>query len=81
MSIRFLCIGACNFDHTLRAQAAVVFGSSQPATTSVGFGGVARNVAVNLSRLDCDAGLITLLGDDECAPGVGLAKIPLAPFL
>ena len=65
MATRFLCIGACNIDQTLRTQSAVIFGSSQPVATTSGFGGVARNVAVNLSRLECDAGLITLLGADD----------------
>ena len=65
MSVHFLCIGACNIDQTVQTQAAVVFGSSQPVTTTSGFGGVARNVALNLRRLDCRAGLLTLLGNDH----------------
>lgn len=59
-----VCIGAANLDRKLRTQGKLMPGTSNPASQSESFGGVARNVAENLARLGADAGLITAVGAD-----------------
>jgi pseudouridine kinase len=59
-----LCIGAANLDRKLRTLAKLAPATSNPASQSESFGGVARNVAENLARLGADVGLITALGAD-----------------
>lgn len=59
-----LCIGAANLDRKLRTIDKLAPGTSNPATQSESFGGVARNVAENLARLGASVGLITAVGID-----------------
>jgi pseudouridine kinase len=59
-----LCIGAANLDRKLRTLARLAPATSNPASQSESFGGVARNVAENLVRLGADVGLITAVGAD-----------------
>ncbi|GAB3456038.1 PfkB family carbohydrate kinase [Massilia terrae] len=59
-----VCIGAAALDRKLRSPARLVPGTSNPATQSESFGGVARNVAENLARLGAAVGLVTALGQD-----------------
>jgi pseudouridine kinase len=59
-----LCIGAANLDRKLRTLGKLVPGTSNPASQSESFGGVARNVAENLARLGADVGLVTAVGMD-----------------
>lgn len=59
-----LCIGAANLDRKLRTLDKLVPGTSNPATQSESFGGVARNIAENLARLGAPSALITAVGND-----------------
>lgn len=60
-----LCVGGAVVDLTYVAHARFRPGTSNPATGSRAFGGVARNVAVNLKRLGMAASLVSVLGEDE----------------
>jgi pseudouridine kinase len=62
-----ICIGGALVDRKYRLKGPAVAGSSNPAEMSVGFGGVARNVAETLARLGVRASLAAAVGDD--APG------------
>ena len=59
-----MCIGAANLDRKLRTIAAMQLGTSNPATAEEVYGGVARNIAENLARLNLPTALLTALGDD-----------------
>ena len=59
-----VCIGAANVDRKLRTIATLQAGTSNPATASETYGGVARNIAENLARLHTPVALLTALGDD-----------------
>jgi pseudouridine kinase len=59
-----VCIGAANLDRKLRTDAKLVLGTSNPASQSESFGGVARNVAENLARLGAAISLVTAVGND-----------------
>jgi pseudouridine kinase len=59
-----VCIGAANLDRKLRTDARLVLGTSNPASQSESFGGVARNVAENLARLGAAVSLVTAVGND-----------------
>ena len=60
-----LCVGGAVVDLTYVAHARFRPGTSNPASASRSFGGVARNVAVNLARLGIAASLVSVLGEDE----------------
>jgi pseudouridine kinase len=57
-------IGGANMDIAAQSVASIVAGDSNPGRIVCSPGGVARNVAENLLRLDVDARLISVLGDD-----------------
>lgn len=59
-----LCIGAAVLDRKLRTLDKLALATSNPATQSESFGGVARNIAENLARLGAPAALITAVGMD-----------------
>ncbi|MGV7208693.1 carbohydrate kinase [Oxalobacteraceae bacterium A2-2] len=59
-----LCIGAANQDRKLRSIAPLQMGTSNPASAEEVFGGVARNIAENLARLNVPTALLTALGED-----------------
>jgi pseudouridine kinase len=59
-----VCIGAANLDRKLRTIDKLAPGTSNPASQSESFGGVARNVAENLARLGAAVGLVTAVGAD-----------------
>ncbi|XHS79852.1 PfkB family carbohydrate kinase [Burkholderiaceae bacterium UC74_6] len=63
--MNILCIGGANVDRKLRLLATPHPGSSNPAESSDHPGGVARNVADNLTRLGLPALLLTVTGDDD----------------
>ncbi|HPG42970.1 MAG TPA: winged helix-turn-helix transcriptional regulator [Acholeplasmataceae bacterium] len=58
------CIGSANYDHTFRLVESMVMGTSNPVNSSSSFGGVVRNVAENLARLNQNVSLMTRVGDD-----------------
>ncbi|MBC5809666.1 MAG: carbohydrate kinase [Candidatus Eremiobacteraeota bacterium] len=62
---RVVCIGGATIDRTFRLKAPVVLGTSNPTISDPPrFGGVARNVAENLTRLGVSATLVTALAED-----------------
>lgn len=65
MSRRIFCIGGAAIDRKLKAYSPIVHGTSNPVTSSIHFGGVARNVAENLIHWTNNVYLHTAVGDDE----------------
>jgi sugar/nucleoside kinase (ribokinase family)/DNA-binding CsgD family transcriptional regulator len=58
------CIGGANMDVTFRLEDGMTLGTSNPVNASRSYGGVIRNVAENLARLEQKVSLMTLVGDD-----------------
>lgn len=63
-----LVIGAANLDIKGRADRTLVRGSSVPGRIQSSPGGVARNIAENLARLEVNTILLTAVGDDDAGP-------------
>ena len=59
-----VCIGGANIDRKLRSLAPLQMGTSNPVSQHESYGGVARNIAENLSRLGAATRLICAVGDD-----------------
>ncbi len=59
-----VCIGGAVVDRTLRAEQPLRRDTSNPVTSRLGFGGVARNVGETLARLGLPVALISVVGDD-----------------
>lgn len=59
------CIGAMNVDRKYTLQKDIMYQTSNPVTSSSSVGGVARNIAENLGRLQIDTSLISLGGFDQ----------------
>ncbi len=59
-----VCIGAAHIDRIARCQDQFVRGSSNPVTVAEAAGGVARNVAANLTRLGREVALVSAVGRD-----------------
>lgn len=57
-------IGGTNIDISAQSYSSLRDYDSNPGKVNTSFGGVGRNIADNLSRLDQDVELITVLGDD-----------------
>jgi pseudouridine kinase len=60
-----LVIGAANLDVKGRPTVPLVRGSSIPGQIRISPGGVARNIAENLARLEVETVLLTAVGDDD----------------
>jgi pseudouridine kinase len=60
-----LCIGGANVDRKAKAHQKVQLSSSNPVEMSESCGGVARNIAENLSRLGLSTSLLSTVGDDK----------------
>ena len=60
-----VCVGAANLDRKLRSNDTLALGTSNPASQSESFGGVARNIAENLARLGAPVSLLTAIGGDS----------------
>lgn len=60
-----VCIGGANTDRKARSSQQVKLYASNPVKTTEVCGGVARNVAENVSRLGYHASLMTAVGDDK----------------
>ena len=58
------CIGATHVDYTFRLEEDMVLGTSNPVNSQLSYGGVARNIAENLIRLDHNVSLMSVVGDD-----------------
>jgi len=59
------CIGGANIDRKAVAKEAIRHYSSNPVTMNESFGGVARNVAGNLSGLGNKVSLLSVVGNDK----------------
>lgn len=59
-----ICIGGANLDYTFRLEEKMILSTSNPVNSSISYGGVVRNVADNLTRLNHSVSLMTVLGDD-----------------
>jgi pseudouridine kinase len=57
--------GGANLDRIAKCLGPVAMGTSNPVVMQESFGGVARNVSENLSRLGFPVRLLTAVGDDE----------------
>lgn len=64
-SIPLVCIGASNIDFKYYLPGPVVYHTSNPVTSTKCYGGVARNVAENLGRLNRRIKLISFIGEDD----------------
>src|SRR5437868_2279819 len=62
-----IAIGGANIDVKAKAGGEVITGTSNPGTVSFVLGGVARNVAHNLARLEIPVALISAVGNDAFA--------------
>ena len=59
------CIGAMNVDRKFNLTNKMSLKTSNPAVSSVSVGGVVRNIAENLGRMNYDVSLFSLAGIDE----------------
>lgn len=59
-----ICVGAANVDYKLISMNPIKFDTSNPAISHHSMGGVMRNIAENLGRLNCETSLLTLVGSD-----------------
>lgn len=64
---RFAVIGGNNMDISATSRTPLVFGDSNPGVVRMGLGGVGRNIAENLARLNQQVSLVTAFGDDAFA--------------
>lgn len=63
-------IGGCNFDIKAKSAEANKLGTSNPGAVITSAGGVARNIAHNLARLDAKVSLISAVGRDAMGDSV-----------
>ena len=63
-AMRYTVVGAANVDIITKSGSRIIHGDSNPAEIRLVAGGVARNIAENLSRLGADVTLITAIGTD-----------------
>lgn len=73
-----LAVGGANVDRKFHVVGDAQLGTSNPSTVSYSVGGVARNIAENLGRLNHDVQLVTTLGQDH---DMELIKTKSAPFM
>lgn len=62
---KIVCIGGATIDRKSMLKDWAQLETSNPVTTTVSFGGVARNVAENLARLQCPVALVSVWGHDQ----------------
>jgi pseudouridine kinase len=60
-----LAVGGANVDRKFHLEGAEQLGTSNPASVTYSVGGVARNIAENLGRLQHDVQLVTTFGQDH----------------
>jgi pseudouridine kinase len=85
---RVVCAGNAALDRTFAVKGPVHLATSNPSQVRSSFGGVARNVAENLARLDVPVALATQIGDDpagralldDCAAlGIDVSGVAISP--
>ncbi|OOF65451.1 carbohydrate kinase [Rodentibacter sp. Ppn85] len=59
-----VCIGAANLDKKVKTSGELLSYTSNPVNSTISIGGVVRNVAENLGRLDHEVTLISTVGND-----------------
>ena len=67
---RIACLGGAVINRKYHARQAIIAGTSNPSTSHCTFGGVARNVAETLARLEAQVSLVSALGDDEAGRAI-----------
>lgn len=72
------CIGAANLDRKIKTDMELLGYTSNPVNSKVSIGGVVRNVAENLGRLEHEVTLISTVGND---PEWARIKALSAPFM
>ena len=80
---RIVCVGGANLDTKLCLMEPLQMGTSNPIQSKHSLGGVVRNVAENLGRLDQPVTLLSLVGNDmagrqvleECSPLMDVSRI------
>jgi pseudouridine kinase len=65
-----VCIGGAAINRKYHAKGSLITGTSNPATGNITFGGVARNVAETLARLEAKVTLVSLVGEDEAGRSI-----------
>lgn len=73
-----VCIGAANLDRKIKTDTELLGYTSNPVNSKVSIGGVVRNVAENLGRLEHEVILISTVGND---PEWARIKALSAPFM
>lgn len=68
--MKVVCIGGAHIDSKAVVDGEVIAGTSNPATMTRTPGGVACNVARNLTRLEIDVALVARVGDDPQGKGL-----------
>ena len=64
-SQKVVCIGGIAFNRKYSLSTPPVLGTSNPAISKKSYGGVIRNIAENMARMDVDVCLISIIGKDE----------------
>lgn len=59
-----VCIGAANLDRKIKTETELIGYTSNPVNSQISIGGVVRNVAENLGRLEHEVSLISTVGND-----------------
>ena len=64
-SQKITCIGGIAFNRKYLLSTSPLLGTSNPAKSTRSYGGVIRNIAENMARMDIDVCLISIIGNDE----------------
>lgn len=60
-----ICVGGANIDYTFTLKENLILKTSNPVTPSLSLGGVVRNIAENLARLNNQVSLMSIVGSDS----------------
>lgn len=59
------CVGGANIDYTFKLYEKLIMETSNPVSSHISYGGVVRNIAENLARLNEQVSLMSLVGKDS----------------
>lgn len=79
-NVAIACIGAANVDRKAKILSEVRLHSSNPVSSVITCGGVARNIAETLGRLGCHTNLITRIGSDTEGEWIRSSSFPFVHF-